>query len=1005
MLSKRFFSISRRYFLIVALLSVPIFSTFTQNMPCVALETPVSKCSLYPVCLQCESQTDPLAVDVDAPLLSWVPTAADITRRAVKQVAYRVRVATSEELLKSATATADLWDSGWVESSESLNIGYEGKPLTPRQRAFWTVQLRDERGNESPVSLTATFIQGVGVPSQSSSTKLQDSDLSIPDAFATSNAKWVTAPDSIATAPETKTAAPIFYRGFDSKKNATVKRALVSVCGLGTYRLTLNGQRVGDAEQAPAWSNYRKTCYYDTYDVTSHIVHNPALQNAIFIELGNGMYNVVGGRYVKFTGSFGTPKFILRMDVEYTDGTTEQIVSDERWRVTTGPTVFNCVYGGEDYDARREIPQLTSEGIATDETTFAEQEPWQLGVVCEGPGGVLRAAIAPTVCVQQKLETVRITEPQPGIFVYDLGQNHSGFPTLSVHGQGANHGAGQTVKLIPGEQLDENGLVTQRSSGGPVSFSYTLRGDGQVETWSPKFMYYGYRYVQVEGAVPQKLPVESAENSVTTTESATIASDATTSDTAIGGLPKVVALSGNWIYSSSRVVGGVTASDPKVEQIHTLIRAAIRSNFQNVLTDCPHREKLGWLEVAHLLYGGFAYNYDVRLFYEKIARDGIEGQTSEGLIPDIVPEYVVFSGGFRDSPEWGAAIGIDAVYSQHFYADTRMSDVVYETVKRYATYLESQMVDGLVQHGLGDWCDIGPNPYGVSQLTSLGVTATGAYYQTLSMLESTAIQLGKTEEAAEFTARKAAVKKRFNEAYFHPETHSYDRESQTAQAVPLVVGLVEESERPHVLDALVKIVERDQYHVTAGDVGFSYVVKALTDGERSDILWKIIRNEDGPGYCDQLRKGATTLTESWSAHPAFSHNHCMLGHAEEWFYRGLLGIRCDTTSEGVGFKRFVLAPQMVDGVDSAEGFYDSVRGRIGVQWQRTIAESGQVRYVLKCDIPANTTAEVRLPNAMDATIIRESEKPLADAVGIQHIQSQNNMTILEVGSGVYRFEW
>ncbi len=992
MLSKRFFSISRRCFLFVALLSVPIFSAFTQNVPCVALETPVSKCSLYPVGLQCESQTDPLAVDVDAPLLSWVPTAADITYRAVKQTVYRIRVATSEDLLKSATTAADLWDSGWVESSESLNIVYEGKPLTPRQRAFWTVQLRDERGNESPVSLTATFTQGVGVPSQSSSTTSQDRDLSIPDAFVTSNAKWVTAPDSIAATPETKTAAPIFYRGFASKKDATVKRALISVCGLGTYRLTLNGQRVGDAEQAPAWSNYRKTCYYDTYDVTTQVICTSDFQNAIFIELGNGMYNVVGGRYVKFTGSFGTPKFILRMDVEYTDGTTEQIVSDERWRVTTGPTVFNCIYGGEDYDARREIPQLSSEGIATNETIFAEQEPWQSGVVCEGPGGVLRAAIAPTVRVQQTLETVRITEPQPGVFVYDLGQNHSGFPTLSVQGHGANHGAGLTVKLIPGELLDENGLVTQRSSGGPVSFSYTLRGDGQVETWSPKFMYYGYRYVQVEGAVPQN-------------ESAGSTSDTVTADTAVGELPKIVALSGNWIYSNSRVVGGVTASDPMVEQIHTLIRAAIRSNFQNVLTDCPHREKLGWLEVAHLLYGGFAYNYDVRLFYEKIARDGIEGQTPDGLIPDIVPEYVVFSDGFRDSPEWGAAIGIDAVYSQQFYADTRMSDAVYETVRRYATYLESKMVDGLVQHGLGDWCDIGPNPYGVSQLTSLGVTATGAYYQTLSMLESTAIRLGKTEEAADFTARKAAVKKRFNEAYFHPETHSYDRESQTAQAVPLVVGLVEESERPHVLDALVKIVERDQYHVTAGDVGFSYVVKALTDGERSDILWKIIRNEDGPGYCDQLRKGATTLTESWSAHPSFSHNHCMLGHAEEWFYRGLLGIRCDTTFEGAGFKRFVLAPQMVDGVDSAEGSYESVRGRIEVKWQRTIAENGQVRYVLECDIPANTTSEIRLPNATDATTIRESEKPLADAAGILQIQTKNNMAILEVGSGTYRFEW
>lgn len=987
MLRKRFVSFSRGFFPIIALLCVPLFSTILRNTQVAALDTSVSACSLTAANLRCGSQANPLAMDASQPLFSWVPSATDATRRAVKQTAYRIRVATSTELLKADTAV-DLWDSGWVTSSESLNIGYEGKPLAPRQEAFWTVQLRDESDNASIVSDAASFTKGLGAATihpttlEGNAANEVGKDSASVDAFAVSNARWVTAPD-FTTTTESKTAAPIFYRGFTLKNGATMKRVLVSVCGLGTYRLTLNGQRVGNAEQAPAWSNYRQTCYYDTYDVTTQLVHTPTLQNSLFIELGNGMYNVVGGRYTKFTGSFGAPKFILRMDVEYMDGTTDQIVSDEHWRVTTSPTVFNCIYGGEDYDARLEIPQLSSKGISKSQSTFAEQAPWQPAVVCDGPGGALRAAISPTVRVQQRLETVQITEPQPGIFVYDLGQNHSGFPTLSVLGQGTNHGAGQTVKLIPGEQLDENGLVTQRSSGGPVSFSYTLRGDDQAETWSPKFMYYGYRYVQVEGAAPQTA----------------------SKNTALESLPEIVSLSGNWIYNNSNVSGEVVASDPKVKQIHTLIRAAIRSNFQNVLTDCPHREKLGWLEVAHLLYGGFAYNYDVQLFYEKIARDGIEGQTPDGLIPDIVPEYVVFSDGFRDSPEWGAAIGIDAVYSQQFYADKRMSDAVYETVKRYAAYLESKMVDGLVQHGLGDWCDIGPNPYGVSQLTSLGVTATGAYYQTLSMLESTAIRLGKAEEAADFTARKATVKKRFNEAYFHPETHSYDRESQTAQAVPLVVGLVEESERQHVLDALVKIVERDQYHVTAGDVGFSYVVKALTDGERSDILWKIIRNEDGPGYCDQLRKGATTLTESWSAHPSFSHNHCMLGHAEEWFYRGLLGIRCDTTSEGAGFKRFVLAPQMVDGIDSAEGFYASIRGRIGVKWSRTMTENGQAHYSFECEIPANTTAEIRLPNAANATVIRESDKPLTDVTGVYRIRSERDTTILEVGSGVYRFEW
>ena len=799
--------------------------------------------------------------------------------------------------------------------------------------------------------------------------------------------------------------APVFQREFQTKSGTPLRRAILSICGLGVYRATLDGNRIGDTEQSPAWSNYRRTCYYDTYDVTPVITNKNTLMNRthrITVELGNGMYNVVGGRYVKFTGSFGPPKLILHMNLEYADGSVETLVSDEAWLVDAGPTVFNCIYGGEDYDARRESADSMNAKTPV--------------LICEGPGGALRATILPSMKVRETLPTVRVTEPKPGIFVYDLGQNHSGFPTLEVIGAGADGGHGKTVKMTPGELLSDDGLVSQRSSGGPVSFSYTLRGSG-LETWTPRFSYYGYRYVQVEGAVPtyrtlihSGVPIRngnflsggSSEHEGTAVPY-TISADAEE-------LPRVVHLTGNWIWNDSDSVGSLRASDPKVEEIHRLILAAIRCNFQNVLTDCPHREKLGWLEVSQLLFSGIAYNFDAQRFYAKITHDGIESQCADGLIPDIAPEYVVFQGGFRDSPEWGAAIGICSQYAEDYYADRDIRMNTYETVKRYAAYLESTMVDGLVQHGLGDWYDIGPNGPGASQLTSLGITATGAYYQTLTSLRRTAIQLGLDDDAADFSTRMNTVKRKFNETYFHPDTHVYDRidaPSQTAQAVPLVVGLVPEEERAAVLESLVRIVHRDGDRVTAGDVGFSYVVRALTDGGQGELLWKIIGNEGGPGYCDQLRKGATTLTEAWDAGPGSSQNHCMLGHAEEWFWRGLAGIRCDTTSDGAGFRRFTLAPQMVDGLSWAEAEYRSVHGMIRSRWSRESANSDGNSYALtyECTIPVGTTATIRLPIVDEHDSLRESDHLVTEAPGVKLLGSQNGETILEAESGMYRFTW
>jgi len=729
-----------------------------------------------------------------------------------------------------------------------------------------------------------------------------------------------------------------------------IKRAVAYVCGLGFYELRLNGQKVGDRVLDPGWTNYRQTCLYTAYDVTAQLVLG---RNAIGVMLGNGMYNVPGGRYVKFTGSFGPPKVMLHVYVEHADGTSTVVVSDQSWAWAPSPVVFSCIYGGEDYDARKEQPGWDKAGFNA--VTFHPV------CVVDGPGGRLSAQGAPPIKVMKEFNPVRVTQPKPGVAVYDFGQNCASMPKLTVKGP-----AGASVRLTPGELLQDNGLVSQGSCGGPAYYTYTLKGAG-TETWMPRFFYYGSRYLQVE----------------------TTGHDA-------GAAPQIVELTSQFVHSSAATVGSFACANPLVNRIHALIDAAIESNLQSVLTDCPHREKLGWLECAHLLAGCLMYNYDVPTFYAKIARDMSEAQLANGMVPDIAPEFTVFGGGFRDSPEWGSAFVITPWQVYQMYGDRTLLARHYEGMKRYIDYLKSTAKDSIVTHGLGDWYDIGPGGPGESKLTSKGLTATAIYYQDLMILKETAALLGKADETLQFEEQARAVKAAFNARFFNADKNQYDRNSQTANAMPLVLGLVPEDRRAAVLDGLVAQIRAGGNRVTAGDVGFNYLMRALSDGGQGNVLYDMLIRDDGPGYAFQLKKGATSLTEAWDTNPGSSQNHCMLGHIEEWFYRGLGGISSDPS--GPGFKNIVLKPQIVGDLNGANVNYDSLYGRIVSHWQR---KGGTL--TLDVTIPANTTATVFVP-ATDAAGVTESGKPATQAVGVKFLRIENNAAVYAVDSGTYWFQ-
>jgi hypothetical protein len=733
-----------------------------------------------------------------------------------------------------------------------------------------------------------------------------------------------------------------------------VKRAVAHISGLGHYELTVNGRRAGEDLLSPGWTKYDRTCLYDTHDITSLLSEGG---NALGVMLGNGMYNVRGGRYVKFQGSFRQPMAIVQVLLEYQDGSSEVIFTDGRWRCASGPITFSCVFGGEDYDARLAPAGWDRPGF--------DDSRWEKARVLGGPGGKLRGlsrAAAPIRAIE-RLQPVGSKVLQPGkVMVYDFGQNASLIPRLDVRGP-----SGAVVRITPAELLAKDGSVDRGSCGGGKSYwQYTLAGGGR-ESWFPKFFYHGCRYVQVELESP-----------------------------AGEALPVVETLEGVVVHSSSPPVGEFECSNPLFNRIRTLVRWAQRSNMMSVMTDCPHREKLGWLEEDHLNGPSLRYEFDLSRLMTKIMNDVADSQRENGLVPDIAPEYVVFEGGFVDSPEWGSACVLVPWQQYEFHGDTELLRRHYDGMKRYVGYLGSRAREHIVSHGLGDWYDIGPKPPGVAQLTPLALTATAFYYQDAWVVSQAAGLLGKDDDARHFARLAAEIRSAFNREFFDETRGSYATGSQCANAIPLVMNLVEERHRASVLEAIVRDVRARGNALTAGDVGYRYLLRALAEGGRSDVIFDVNNQSEKPGYGYQLKQGATSLTEAWDAGRASSQNHFMLGQIMEWFYRDLAGI--NSAPEGPGFKKVLIQPAFVGDVTFVKAAYNSIRGPIRSEWRR-----GGGKIALSVEIPANTSARVSIP-ARSAADVTESGRPASAGKGIRLVAVERGGAIFEIGSGKYRFE-
>lgn len=873
--------------------------------------------------LSCEHLDNPLGIDVTQPRLSWQMDDRDqkSVARGLKQTAYQVLVASTPELL--AKDKGDLWDSGKMASDASLLVEYAGKPLQSRQRCFWKVK-----------AWTASLATSKGAsvesrPAMWSMGLLRPEDI---------KAKWIGSPTDVAVEP-----APMFRKTVALDKKIT--RATAFVSGLGYYELSLNGRKVGDHVLDPKFTRYDRRVLYVTYDVTSLLKTGA---NAVGVMLGNGWYNY----HVKNAWDFDTapwrakPKVLLQLEVEFADGTTQTIASDESWKYATGPIQFDGMLSGEVYDAR-----LEKEGW---DTSGYNDSAWVAARVVESPKGKLASQMVQPIRATEVIKPVKITQPKPGVYLFDMGQNVAGKARLTVKGP-----AGTDVKLQYAELLRNDGTLNPDNikafckSAEFQTERYILKGSG-TETWESRFMYHGFQYVQVTGFPGEPTP----EN-----------------------LQAVV------MHTDLENAGTFECSSDLLNKINLCTRWSYLNNFHGHPTDCPNREKNGWTGDAHLAAETGLYNFDAAAAYTQWMRDFQDEQRESGELPGIVP-----TGGWGyawgNGPAWDSAYVLIPWYMYQYRGDVRILAEHYENLKRYVDYLTRRAKNGIVGIGLGDWCP-------ARSRTPEKVTSTGYYYADAVIVSKIAQILGKKEDADKYIQLAADIRQAFNRDFLNAQTKQYANGTQTALSCALYQGLTDPADVAAVLSNLVANVERQDNHLDCGILGTKYLLHALTDNGRVDVAYKIAAQTTQPSWGNWVRQGATTLWEEWNG--GGTHNHVMFGDVSAWFYQTLAGIQPDITAPG--FKKIVIRPAIVGDLKWVKASHMSAFGKIASSWK---LEGNDL--TLDITIPPNTTATVYVPRR-DGAMVKEGGRPAAQVPGtsVVTLKMESGSAVFEIGSGSYTF--
>ncbi len=877
--------------------------------------------AIQPVTLTCEYMHNPVGIDSLRPRLAWMCKSGP-AERGVRQIAYRILVASSREKLDSGNG--DLWDTRRVDTDRSVNIDYRGKPLTSGIRCWWKAMIWDAAGSPSGWSAPASWSMGL----------LKASDW---------QARWITVPREM---QPKGVEGPLLRKGFVLDK--PLRRAVVYVSGLGLYELHLNGKKVGDHELDPGFTAYDKRALYATYDITESLRTG---KNALGVMLGNGWYNYAVPAAWDFDKApwRDRPKLLLQLAIEFSDGTTQTILSDSSWRVNIGPLVDNEIMTGETYDARKEIH-------GWDEAEFAVSG-WTSAAEAAPPAGVLSAESYPAVRTFQTIRPVGLTEPKPGVYVYDFGQNMAGLEELTVQGK-----AGDTVKMQFGEELHADGTLSQDNikslthEDGFQTDIYTLKGSGGDETYRPRFTYHGFRYAQVTG---------------------------------FPGKPSLANLRALVLHAGFDAAGTFECSNPLLNKIQAATQWAYISNFEGMPTDCPTREKNGWMGDAQLAAETGLFNYSGGPNYAKWIRDMMDAQRPSGELPGIVP-----TGGWGfawgNGPAWDSAYLLIPWDLFQFNGDRHILEEQYAGLKRYVDYVDAKSPNHIANFGLGDWA-----PFKTE--TPADLTSTGYFYRDTLLVSQIAGLLNRRPDESKYRTLAAAIREAFNSTYYHAATGLYGDGSQTALGCALYQGLAPDNDRKRILANLASNIEAHGNHLDTGILGAKYVMQSLSEGGMQELAYTLATQNTLPSWGYWLEHGATTLLEQWSGQPLgdFSRNHIMFGDISAWCYETLGGINPDPGFPG--FKRTIIRPQMSGDLTWARASHRTLFGDVVCDWKRT----GD-NLTIDVTVPANTSATVFVP-AKQISEVMETGKPAASATGVQFVRVDGDRAVFRVESGTYQF--
>jgi alpha-L-rhamnosidase len=824
----------------------------------------------------------------------------------ILQHAERGQGQSAYEIIVSSRGDAgigDCWASGKVDSADSIQVDYAGKLLGGGSSFFWKVRYWDRNDRPSPFSRVACFDTGLLVRTDW-------------------KGKWIAGKNEL-------------RKEFELGRN--VVRARAYVCGLGYYEFRLNGRKVGRNVLDPAWTTYDKRVLYVSYDITRFLRTG---KNAVAVMLGQGW--------------FKSTALLLQMNIELEGGETIAVVSDESWVGLNGPVVRDSVYNGETYDARLETPGWDRPGY--------DDSAWAAADLVTEPKGVLSAQMMPPIQVVDTIVPLALSAPRPGVYVYDMGQNFSGWARLRVSGP-----RGTEVKLRFAELVYEDGMINQENlRGARAEDLYILNGEGE-EVWEPRFTYHGFRYVELSG---------------------------------YPGVPAIDSLRGRVVHTAVEPVGSFACSKSLLNRLQKIIVWGQKTNLHSIPTDCCQRdERMGWMGDAQGTAEEAIYNFDMASFYTNFLRDIRDVQDEKGTITDTVPHIW---GSRPADPAWGTAYPLIAWYVYQYYGDKRILEDHYEGIKKYVEFLGSRAENGLVKFShYGDWVALEKPPG--------SIVSSFYYYYDVKVLAEMAGILGKETDARTYGELSEAIKTAFHREYFDPKTGSYAAGTQTANALPLFIEIVPKESRGAVWGNLFNdIVYKHDSHLTTGIIGTKYIMELLTNSGASDLAYDIATKTTYPSWGYMIENGATTLWELWQLRqgPSMnSHNHPMFGSVGAWLYKALAGINLAPGS--VGFEKIRIAPQMVRDLRHAAGSTRTLRGEVSSSWSR---DERTVR--LEVVIPVGSDAEVVIPKFnLENVIIREGGRMIYDAQGfragtpgILGVETAPSGFLIRIGSGRYDFE-